>query len=356
MITNIDPENRYLIAYNQLGDRARSIYADYGDIMQAMPANRGKLAKKMGASVNTVGEVIKFTEVWGGPSNGGLAKARKDAADAGEASCHLIIPDAHFSRKDRINNFLRAKRLGVYIAKVAARCKAKGRPLKVICLGDWWDMISLCFYEKDKASFGLQSVQGDMEAGEVAMAVMMDAFDEHLTSLGVKLTGADIELHFTNGNHEMRLNKALTHTEHGVMLKGTRTHQQIVEDFGWTFHEYMQPAKVDGVAYAHCLPSGVMGRAIGGTNATKSLLDKMMVSCVVGHSHVWDISVRTDAFGGKKFAIAAGCYYDKIPGYAKTTGQMWWRGVTLLNGVRDGNLTRGYSNVTVDDMIDVVGY
>lgn len=352
----IDPENRYLIAFDQLGARAKAIYEEYGDLMEACPANRGKLAKKLGASVNTVGQVISFVEVWGGPTNGGLPSILAEQANERQPNAHYIIPDAHFSRKDRINGYMRAARLGVHMALSYIRCSRRGQVLRFVCLGDWWDMVSLCFYEKDSASFALQSVAEDIETGEVAMAVLMDAFHKALTTRGVEFDASMATFDFTLGNHEIRVNKALKHAQHGPLLKGVRSFSDILAEHGWRTHEYMKPANIDGVAYAHCLPSGVMGRAIGGVNAAKSLVDKMLVSCVVGHSHVLDLNVQTDAFGGKKFGLVAGCYYDRVPDYAASTGHLWWRGVILLNGVKDGALLRGHAAVTVEDMIDTVGF
>ena len=99
-----------------------------------------------------------------------------------------------------------------------------------------------------------------------------------------------------------------------------------------------------------------MGKPIGGSGAARTLLNTHMVSCVVGHSHLYDMVLRTDAFGGRRFALVAGCYYDRIPRYAKSTGHLWWRGITILNGVRNGCLERGHAAVTVEDMKDVVGF
>ena len=345
MITNVDPENRYLQAYLQMGRRAREIYTQYGDQMALLPVSRNKMAKKLGASVNTIKEVISFVDLWGGPSNGGLESALTSHQEVDNAP--LVIPDAHFSRKDRVSGYLRAKRLGAYAAMVANRCHSKGQKLQVICLGDWWDMVSLCFYEKDKTTFGLQSVQEDIDAGADAIAAMMDEFKARVNP------EACVGFHFTNGNHELRLDKALATSEHGPMLKGTTHFREIVESHGWAWNDYMIPANVDGVAYAHSLPSGVMGRPI---SSAKALIDKMTNSCVVGHNHCLDMAFRTNAFGQKMFGLVAGCYYDKTPQYAATTAKMWWSGVIILNGVRDGGLTRGHAAITVDDMINAVGY
>ena len=270
-------------------------------------------------------------------------------------ACHFVIPDAHFSPSDQDTQFLRARRLGHYLAMVYKRCRQRGVPLRVICLGDWWDLVSLCFYEKNKAAFAQQSVVADMQAGETALAAMHLAFEERCAEYGIS-ADENIEYHFTNGNHEHRINTALEETATAPLLRGMPTPQSIVEGMGWRFYPYMQPACIDGVAYAHCLPSGVQGRPIGGANIGKTLLDRMMTSCVVGHSHTYDMTFKVDAFGGRRFALVAGCYYDKVPNYAQATSHLWWRGVTVLNGVENGCLVRGVAAVTVEDIKDVVGF
>ncbi len=344
----INSQDLFDAAYDQLGARARGIYAEYGDIMGAAPVHRGKLAKKTGASVNTIKQVLDFTELWGGPSNGRLAQLATQGSPLG--AMHYIIPDAHFGPADKWGDFARARRLGVFIARLVKRAERLGQRLRVICLGDWWDMHSLCFYEKDTAGFGLHSVEADMDSGELALSVMMDAIGDY--------DPKKVTFTFTNGNHEKRLDKALKHREHGAMLRGNvRTHKAILEAAGWDFHPYMVPANVDGVAYAHCLPSGVMGRPIGGKNPSQTLLDKMHTSCVVGHSHIFNMSEAVDAFGNNLFAIVAGCYMEKSPDYAVgNTSSMWWRGTILLRGVKDGSLIGGHSTFTVNDMIAEVGY
>lgn len=341
-------DERFLRAYNTLSPKARKLYRDLGDALAVIPAHQSKLVERTNLPRSVVAQVLPFVEVWGGPGDRGLDE--KLTAD-GEPAVHLIIPDAHFSRKDRMNNFARARRLGDYAALIAKKCATKNRRLRIVCLGDWWDMFSLCFYEKGKVGITQESVKEDLDTGYLALALFREALDRHQD-----VEPDSIDFHFLEGNHEERLVKARETAEYAPLLNHLPSHRTLAEGCGWKYHEYMVPANIDGVAYAHCFPSGVMGRAIGGTAAAKTLLDKMMVSCVAGHSHVYDMMLRTDAFGGKRFALVAGCYYDRIPSYAKATGPMWWRGVTILNGVRNGCLERGHAAVTVEDMIEAVGY
>lgn len=349
-----DTEDRYLDAYMQMPEKARKLYMDYGDMMELLPAHRNKTAKKLGVSVHVVKQVLDFVALWGGPGNQQLQALLATGKAALPANVHLVIPDAHFSRKDRANKFLRARRLGQYIGRVWTQCMKKGQYLRVVCLGDWWDMYSLNSFERGKAGFSEQNVAEDLATGEAALALMLDAMEVQANCSVVEPD--TVSFHFTAGNHELRLDKAKQNNDTSPMVKNLRSHRQIVEDLGWSYHDYMMAADVDGVAYAHCLPSGVMGKPIGGSGAARTLLNTHMVSCVVGHSHLYDMVLRTDAFGGRRFALVAGCYYDRIPRYAKSTGHLWWRGITILNGVRNGCLERGHAAVTVEDMKDVVGF
>lgn len=347
-----DIEDAYLAAFAVLSKSAQALYLKFGDLMESVPVNIPVLADKQGASESSVEEADAFVRVWGGPTAGGIPLAPSEGS---APPAHFIIPDAHFSRKDRANNFQRARRLGAYLGIVHARCRKKRQALRVICLGDWWDMVSLCHFEKGKKNFGQQGVVDDIEAGEVALHAMLRAFEAICDKYKVP-PDEGISFHFMNGNHENRLDQALNHAETAPLLKGLPTHKSILEELGWAFHPYMVPANIDGVAYAHCLPSGSMGRAISGNNLAKALLDKMMVSCVVGHTHNFDFMMRHDAFGNRLFALVAGCYYDAVPAYAKSTAHLWWRGVCILNGVQDGCLVRGHAAITVEDMADSVGF
>lgn len=347
-----DIEDAYLTAFSLLSKEAQDMYLRYGDLMDAVPVDLPALAEKKAIALASLEEANAFVCVWGSPTSGGLPLA-PSSGDIPPA--HFVIPDAHFSRKDRSNNFQRAKRLGSYLGIVHAKCRRKGQALRVICLGDWWDMVSLCHFEKGKKDFGQMGVKEDMDAGAVAISVLHRAFEDTCAKYKVP-HDEGVSFHFTNGNHEYRLNQALDDTQSAALLKGMPTHKDILEDLGWRFYPYMVAANIDGVAYAHCMPSGAMGRPVSGANLAKTLLDKMMVSCVVGHTHSYDMSLRHDAFGNRMFALVAGCYYDTVPKYAKSTAHLWWRGVSILNGVQDGYLVRGYAAVTVDDMADTVGF
>ena len=77
-----------------------------------------------------------------------------------------------------------------------------------------------------------------------------------------------------------------------------------------------------------------------------SLVKKKHVSCVVGHSHIFQHFEHTRGDGQKIFGISGGCYtherYAKDrkarATWAKDTAPMWWRGAIVLHDL-DG---RGY--------------
>jgi hypothetical protein len=144
---------------------------------------------------------------------------------------------------------------------------------------------------------------------------------------------------FLEGNHEHRIEKALDLSPEldGAISFGHleigNWYDELVRYVGST------PGKitVDGITFAHYFVSGVMGRAISGEHPATSLLAKQFHSCVAGHLHLADFSIRTDALGRKMCGLLAGVYQDYDPPYAGDAARLWWRGVVMLNNAENGS-------------------
>ena len=80
-----------------------------------------------------------------------------------------------------------------------------------------------------------------------------------------------------------------------------------------------------------------------------NLINKLHQSCVAGHSHIQDVSVRTAVDGKKMLGIVAGCYThpESHGDWNFNTYKMWYRGVTMLYDVHDG-FAEGIEFVTQD--------
>jgi hypothetical protein len=136
------------------------------------------------------------------------------------------------------------------------------------------------------------------------------------------------------GNHENRLHRLLT-TEARTTAGFVPTPESLFSSEGFETHPFLVPAMVDGVAYQHYFTSGVMNRAC--VDAKAQLL-KTMVSTVAGHSHLWSYYSATSVSGAKIHALQAGVWYDADMEYAGPANKLWWRGLTVLHGVANGDI------------------
>ncbi len=335
----------YLTALSHLTPRQRAIYDEYGDMMERLPVKRNAMAKQLKSSVNTVGPVIKFVATWGGPGTW-VGKSVEGPPD--DAGFHIIIPDTHVTPADAFNGYNRIKRLGEYVARTAraARKRHPNAPIRVICLGDWGDFASLSSWDYEKFDFSQESLERDLESFEVSLSMLTDA---------IKGVGG-ASLHFCQGNHEGRFYRGLAMAKTRPVFQGYTGPNIIAERLGWRVSKYMIPQTLEGVNYAHCLPTGNSGRPIGGENASRMLMQKHFVSCVVGHSHLWDISIRTRPDGTKLFGLVAGVYQEEQPEFARNSCHLWTSGITVLRGVKNGGLVRGHSFIPASEMRETVGF
>lgn len=232
----------------------------------------------------------------------------------------VVIPDAHVSPGQDLTRFAS---LGRCIAQYAEGSQV---PVAVVCLGDWWDMKSLCSYDKGTASFEGRRYNEDIQAGQAAMRLMMDQVPPALRR--------SIEWHFCLGNHEQRIARAANAKPEFTGLLSLDALG--LEELGWTVHPFLTPVVLGGVAFAHYFTSGVMGRPVGGVKPAQALAVKLHHSAVVGHTHVLD-TYRTATALGAVNCLVAGCFFDHREEWAGPANDMYWRGLVLLHNVRDGD-------------------
>lgn len=234
----------------------------------------------------------------------------------------VVISDQH-AHPDHNND--RADWLGQYIKET--------KPEVVVNIGDAADMPSLSGFDKGKASFSGRNYEKDIEAH-------LD-FQERLwapSKLSKKKQPFKVICH---GNHENRLRKVL---EYQPELSGDRYGVSFKNyDFASYYNEQVPyegqtPGifTIDDVAFAHYFISGLMGRPIGGEHHAHSLIAKHYHSCVCGHSHTADFSIRTDTNGKKIMGLVTGVYQDYDSSWAGRSNKLWWRGIVTLHNFEGG--------------------
>lgn len=201
-------------------------------------------------------------------------------------------------------------------------------------MGDHYDMPSASRYMGEQSEEAqIADIDEDIRVGDYGFELFEEAY------------GGDAERHFLLGNHEARLDDLKQQRWRTRRPEGSWRCKKKPRELGWKVHEYQYILNIGDIALSHNMVSGVMGKAIGGVNIARQLVLKGLVSCIVGHSHVYQHAEETDRFGRKKFGLSAGCFVNKNFGkhgmrdkYAKTTHQMWWNGLFYISGL-DG---KGY--------------
>lgn len=233
---------------------------------------------------------------------------------------HLIIPDSHALPG---KNNKRAEWLGRLIVET--------KPDVVVNLGDNWDMPSLCSYDKGTKAFVGRTYKNDIAAGVDFNEILWGTVRAAKKRLPRRV--------FLIGNHEQRIERAINLQPEleGIVDYSDLRLGEFYDDVVHYNGSSPGSISIDGVTYAHYLVSGISGRPISGEHSAYSLLSKKYASCVVGHSHLLDWSVKTRQDGKKIMGLVAGCFQEHTADFAGEANKLWWKGVCVLDNVEDGS-------------------
>lgn len=235
----------------------------------------------------------------------------------------LVVGDPH-AHPDYDND--RFTWLGEYIVST--------RPDKVLCLGDWRDLASLCRHSS-KLSLDGQRTALELQHSADAECRMFQPYKEWLKrSKKAKKT----EFVLLLGNHDVRLS----------MLADSHPVLEGLVDAPWhKMWDEIVPFKevypvAPGIIASHYFVSGAMERAIGTPNLARKLVQKNHMSTIVGHSHVLDYHEEPDGNGRTIWGLSPGYYghLDYDEGWCKQSKKAWWRGVVMLTLDDTGRLLK----------------
>ena len=207
------------------------------------------------------------------------------------------------------------------------------RPTNIICIGDWADMPSLSSYDKGRSSFEGRRYKKDIDAAIEAQHLALDPIKEY-NKKNHKAYHPKMDMFL--GNHDNRIDRA---ADQDSWLQGTITIDNLqYKEFGWTVYPFLKIIVLDGIAFSHYFASGVLGRPLGGETIGKTLINKMHMSAVQGHTHILDFAERTTAAGNKIFGLSCGCFVHPglIEAWNQATYHMWYRGIIILDNVQNG--------------------
>ena len=244
-------------------------------------------------------------------------------------SKHLIIPDCQIKDGDN-TEFL--SWIGQYILDQ--------KPDVIINLGDFADMESLSSYDVGKKSFEGKRYIKDIEAAHKAMDVLLQPLREfNVKAKKNKEKQYKPRKVLTLGNHEERIARAVNNDP---KLEGLIKYEDLpYED--WEVHQFLKPVFIDGIAYSHYFPTGVMGRA---ATTASAMVSKLHMSCIAGHQQGKQVAYGKRPDGSTITCIIAGSCYEHDEHYLDHQTNKHWRGVIVLHEVQDGCFDEMFVSLT----------
>jgi hypothetical protein len=235
---------------------------------------------------------------------------------------HLIIPDTQI--KPGVDTS--------YIEWISQYIVDK-KPDVLVIIGDWADMPSLSSYDKGKKSFEGRTYRADILAANDALQRLMAPIEvEQARLLKNKKKPWALRKIVTLGNHEHRINRAV---ECQRELDGLiSTDDLFFKQWGFEVYPFLQVVTVDGVAYCHYFCTGQLGNP---ASTARAMIANGHMSQVAGHRQGKDIAHAKRADGAKITAMQLGSCYLHDESYLNPQGNIHWRGVAVLNEVRDGS-------------------
>lgn len=215
----------------------------------------------------------------------------------------LVIPDTHVPYHDPI-----AWELAI---KAAKRLK----PSHIVVIGDFADCYSISQFPKDPSrKQGLK-----WEIHEVNRELN-------------RLQGLSDEVHFTEGNHEYRLERYLT--SQAPALYGLVTTKELLEipRRGWKWTPYKQFTRIGKVAFTH-----EVGHA--GKTALQLSLAAFGGNLVFGHTHRGGLTYDGTVDGQHRVGLNVGWLGDptQIDYAHRSQTRSWQQGIGLVEMDRHGN-------------------
>jgi len=233
---------------------------------------------------------------------------------------HLVIPDCQVKYGE---SYEYLSWIGKYIVDQ--------KPDVIVHLGDFADMESLSSYDVGKKSFEGKRYIKDIEAAKSAMELLLQPiheFNQRAKKNKEKLYKPRMVL--TLGNHEQRITRAI---ENDPKLDGLISYDDLPY-VDWEVHSFLNPVVIDGVAYCHYFPTGVMGRP---TTSASAMVSKLHMSCIAGHQQGRQVAYGKRPDGSNITCIIAGSCYEHDEGYLDHQTNKHWRGLMVLHEVQDGS-------------------
>lgn len=263
---------------------------------------------------------------------------------------HVVLPDTQ-AKPGVPTDHLRW--IGQYIVD-----QFVGRPhVKIIHLGDHWDMPSLSSYDtKGGVAMEGRRIGADIAAGNAAFALLngpLEDYNEVRRRYKEKQWYPERRI-LLRGNHEARITRA---AEDDAALDGFLS-LDLLESPGWEVVPFLKPIFIDGVGYVHYWQNPMTGKPLGGMVATR--LKTLGHSFSMGHQQTLDYALRFVRGKSQHGLVAGACYlhHEDYKGYQSNAH---WRGIVICHEVVDGSyspmfvsldyLSRRYEGMEIDEFV-----
>ena len=257
-----------------------------------------------------------------------MAKSSEGPATAGpfpfSGSVHCVLPDTQVKPGVPTDHL---RWIGQYLVDQFA-----GRPdVKVIHLGDHWDLPSLSSYDRGKGAMEGRRVLADIKAGNDAFTLLNEPLEAYNAQRRARKERRwSPQRYLLRGNHENRINRAV---ENDPQLDGILS-TEMLKSPGWEVVPFLEPLWLDGVAYAHYFYNPMSGRPYGGACSLR--LKTIGTTFIQGHQQVLDYAIRF-VNGKSQHGLIAGTCYLHNEDYLGPQGNNYWRGIIILHEVRGGS-------------------
>jgi hypothetical protein len=201
------------------------------------------------------------------------------------------------------------------------------RPEVIVCVGDWWDMPSLCSYDDGTKYMENQRYLADVEAGNEAM----EAFLAPIQTVNKRSRNKyKPRMVFCIGNHEERIDRF---GAANPKLEDVLSYDDLALD-AWEVHNFLEVVVIDGVAYSHYFTNH-MNKPIGGTIFNR--LNKLKFSFTQGHQQLYAHTKEYLNDGRVINGLITGSFYQYEERYMGPQAGHHWRGVVYKHDVRNGD-------------------
>ena len=214
----------------------------------------------------------------------------------------------------------------------AGKAIVQYQPDVVVNIGDFADMPSLSSHDKAGSKYfeGLR-YKKDIEITKEAMQMLLSPLKSlQSTQKRNKEKIYKPRMVMCLGNHENRIDRAINNNP---MLEGILSTKDLGYEDDWEVHAFLQPVFISGVGFNHYWPVGAMGRP---ASSASVIISKLHMSCIAGHQQGKQVAYGKRADGKPLISIIAGSYYLHDESYMDQLSNRHWRGLVILNDVKDG--------------------